>query len=59
MAEENIIAWNFTNWLTVILMAAIGFFLLGIALKWWSGKSAGGSFFAAARSKAGSVATAG
>lgn len=32
--NENIIAWNVTNWVTVILMAAIGFFLLGIAQKW-------------------------
>jgi hypothetical protein len=32
--NENIIAWNVTNWITVILMAAIGFFLLGVAQKW-------------------------
>lgn len=31
--NENIIAWNVTNWITVILMASIGFFLLGIAQK--------------------------
>lgn len=31
--DENIIAWNVTNWVTVILMAAIGFFLLGVATK--------------------------
>ncbi len=32
--NENIIAWNVTNWVTVVLMAAIAFFLLGIILKW-------------------------
>lgn len=32
--NENIIAWNVTNWITVILMAAIGFFLLGTVIKW-------------------------
>jgi hypothetical protein len=32
--NENIIAWNVTNWITVILMAAIGFFVLGLLLKW-------------------------
>jgi hypothetical protein len=37
--NENIIAWNTTNWVTVILMAAIGFFLVGLALKWKQGRS--------------------
>jgi hypothetical protein len=32
--NENIIAWNVTNWITVVLMAAIGFFILGAGLKW-------------------------
>lgn len=32
--NENIIAWNVTNWVTVILMAAIGFFILGSLMKW-------------------------
>lgn len=36
--NENIIAWNFTNWITVLLMAAIGFFLLGIVQKAIAGK---------------------
>jgi len=38
LMNENIIAWNVTNWVTVILMAAIGFFLVGIGLKWWSNR---------------------
>jgi hypothetical protein len=33
MAEETIITWNVTNWITVILMAAIGFVLLGFLQK--------------------------
>lgn len=37
--NENILAWNVTNWVTVILMAAIGFFLLGLILKWKQSKS--------------------
>lgn len=39
---ENIITWNFTNWITVILMAAIGFFLLAIAQKAFAGSKAAG-----------------
>lgn len=34
MAEGgNIIEWNFTNWMTVILMAAIGFTVVGFVVK--------------------------
>jgi len=29
--SENILTWNFTNWVTVVLMAAIGFAVLGLA----------------------------
>lgn len=31
--DESILSWNVTNWITVILMAAIGFFALGLAQK--------------------------
>jgi len=31
--NENIISWNVTNWITVVLMAGIGFFLLGLIRK--------------------------
>lgn len=37
--NENIISWNVTNWVTVILMAAIGFFILGTVLKWKQSKT--------------------
>jgi hypothetical protein len=28
--EETIISWNVANWVTVILMAAIGFAIVGL-----------------------------
>lgn len=34
--DENIITWNFTNWITVVLMVAIGFALVGFAQNWWA-----------------------
>jgi len=40
MAGENILDWNVTNWVTVILMAAVGFFLLGLLQKWYAQKQA-------------------
>jgi hypothetical protein len=33
MAEETIISWNLANWITVILMAVLGFALIGAAIK--------------------------
>lgn len=29
--QENLITWNLANWVTVILMASIGYFLIGFA----------------------------
>lgn len=44
MADENIITFDVTNWITVVIMAAIGFVLLGLAMKlvknWKSGGGA-------------------
>lgn len=31
MTGENLITWNVPNWITVILMVTIGFFVLGWA----------------------------
>lgn len=28
--SENIITWNFTNWVTVLIMAAVGFAALAL-----------------------------
>lgn len=33
--NENILTWNVENWVTIILMAAIGFYLLAIGQKWF------------------------
>jgi hypothetical protein len=38
-AEDQILTWNVTNWVTVILMAAVGFFGLGLIQKWYSNRS--------------------
>lgn len=29
--EETILTWNFTNWVTVVVMAALGFLILAAA----------------------------
>jgi hypothetical protein len=42
VAEDNILSWNFANWVTVVLMALIMFFLLGIVQKYMQGKVSGG-----------------
>jgi hypothetical protein len=36
--EENIVSWNFTNWITICLMVAIGFAVLGFVQNWWTTK---------------------
>lgn len=33
MAEETILTWNVTNWVTVVLMAVLGVALLGAVVK--------------------------
>lgn len=43
MANENILSWNFANWITVVLMALIMFFLLGILQKYMQGKVSAGA----------------
>lgn len=30
--QENIISWNLANWVSVVLMALIGYFVLGAVL---------------------------
>lgn len=45
-SSENILSWNFANWITVVLMAAIAFAILGIIQKYMQGQvstPAGGS----------------
>jgi hypothetical protein len=38
MAEENILTWNVSNWITVVLMAAVGFGILAFAQKYIAAK---------------------
>lgn len=40
MADENIITWNVSNWITIILMASIGFALLAVIQKYVAAKKA-------------------
>lgn len=39
-ASETVLTWNTSNWITVVLMALIGFFLLGLAQKWYAQRQA-------------------
>jgi hypothetical protein len=34
VADENIISWNVPNWITIVLMASIMYFLLGLVQKY-------------------------
>lgn len=34
------LTWNFRNWLTVILMAALGFMVLSLGAQFWQNKKA-------------------
>lgn len=40
MAEETIITWSFANWVSVVLMAAVGFGILGFGMKLYQNKKA-------------------
>lgn len=35
MSDTVLITWNVTNWITVFLMAALGFAILGFVSKAW------------------------
>lgn len=39
-AQDNIITWNVPNWITITLMATIGFFIVGAAQKFYQSKVA-------------------
>jgi hypothetical protein len=44
MADESVIlTWNATNWITIILMAATGFFILGLGQKIYAKRSGAAS----------------
>lgn len=40
-AGGTVLTWNMTNWLSVILMAGIGFALLGLGMKVWQNRVQG------------------
>lgn len=44
MAENSvtssIISWNLTNWVTVVLMAAVGFGIVAVAQSWYQKRQA-------------------
>lgn len=45
MADNNggvILTWNVANWITVVLMAAVGFVVIGFGQKVWKNRSGGG-----------------
>lgn len=39
--QENIITWNFANWVTITLMALVSFFLLGAFVSFLKGRGVG------------------
>lgn len=41
--EETILTWNVTNWITVVIMAALGFLLLALVAQFFH-KATGGKF---------------
>ncbi len=40
-AEETVLTWSVANWITITLMAAIGFALVGFGVKLYQGRNAG------------------
>jgi hypothetical protein len=36
--DENIVTWNVTNWITVVLMVALGFVTLGWLQNLWASR---------------------
>lgn len=38
--DENIVTWNVTNWITVVLMVGISFALIGWAQSVWAKRQA-------------------
>lgn len=41
--QENIISWNVPNWVTVVLMAGIGYFLFGAVMTFVKNRQSGGN----------------
>jgi hypothetical protein len=43
MTDDNIIAFNVTNWVTVLIMVSIGFAFWGFVAKTWQNRSGAAS----------------
>lgn len=41
--EQNLITWNVPNWITIILMAALGFTILQALKKWYQSSQSQGA----------------
>jgi Flp pilus assembly protein protease CpaA len=37
---ENVLSWTVSNWISVLLMVSVGFFLLGLGMKLYKSQSA-------------------
>lgn len=48
MAESAIISWTPANWITVLLMVAIAYFVIGFLAKAWQDRQSGGGMAKAA-----------
>lgn len=40
--QDNIITWNFANWVSITLMALVGYFLIGVLVAAVKRKQGGG-----------------
>ncbi len=36
--DDNIVTWDVTNWITIVIMAGIGFALFGFVRNWYAKK---------------------
>jgi hypothetical protein len=43
MKDPVIITWNVTNWITIFLMAALGYALIAFVSSWYKNQSGGSS----------------
>lgn len=39
--DQVYLSWNFRNWVSVVLMAALGFMLLSLGAQYWRNRQAG------------------
>lgn len=40
---EGYISWNMPNWITIVLMATLGFMILSLGAQFWHNRSTGGA----------------